>query len=123
VLVWTKHEPHVYDTNQQVINTWPYWIAQNGDIPSGRTECTNRHSACRCSRPAGCSAERKAVRIRTPSSRREEEDKASSHVSTTLPKNVIAALHPSRWTQRRQAFRRPTLPVPVRAANRDGDGR
>jgi hypothetical protein len=37
----------------------------------------------------------------------------------TLPKNVIAALHQSRRTRRWQAFRRPTLPIPVHTRNRN----
>jgi hypothetical protein len=54
-------------------------------------------------------------------SRQEGDDKASSRAAATLPKNMIAALHLSRWTRRRQAFRRPTLLIPVRVGNWDGE--
>jgi hypothetical protein len=39
----------------------------------------------------------------------------------TLVKNVIATFYPSRRTRRRrrQAFWRPTLPIPMRAGNQD----
>ena len=79
-------------------------------IPSGRAGCTSRHSACWCSRPARCSAEWKQCRSpKTPGRRRspqhqEGEDEASSRAAATLPKNVIADLHPSRRTHRRQRF-------------------
>jgi hypothetical protein len=72
------NERHVDDTNQQVIDTKPYWIAKNRDIPSGRAGCTSRHSVCRCSRPARCSADGKQCRSR----RRREEDVASSRATS-----------------------------------------
>jgi len=100
VHVWSKRDEHIDDT---------YYHKKN--IPSGRAGCTSRHSACWCSRPTWCSAERKQCRSpKTPGRRRspqhqEGEDEASSRAAATLPKNVIAGLHPSRRTRGRQRFR------------------
>jgi len=83
VLVWSKHEYHVHDTNQQDFDTRPYWIAKNRNIPSSRAGCTSRHSACLCSRPACCSVDhRRAFNVR-----REEEDAdiASSRAASNTP--------------------------------------
>ena len=91
VIVWSKHEYHVYNTNQQDFDTRPYWIAKNRNIHSGRAGCTSRHSAYWCSRPARCSADhRRAFNVRWEE---EDVDVASSRAASDIPQKRDC--HPS----------------------------
>jgi hypothetical protein len=56
---------------------------------------------------------------RTPGRSRKMNERTRSHVKT-LPKNLIAGLHPSGWTREQRRFRRPALPIPVRAGTETG---
>ena len=87
------------------------------NIPNDRAGCTSRHSVCWCSRLVRCSAERKQCWSTT---RRREEDYRHQHQQVVVPladtpQKRDCRPSPEQVNSRTTAFRRPTLPVLVRA--------
>jgi hypothetical protein len=111
--VCLKRDEHIDDTQTKDYQS-RFKKVRYDDIPIGRAECTSRHSACRCSRTARCSAEEKPCR--SPAIIQEVEDEASSRVANDTSQKHDCCPSPEQANSKTEAFRRPTLLGLVRAS-------